>query len=146
MNTARVISLLIIEHDRIFRCSIYSNKFFSSPTSTSATLISSFLLVVILAVKKTRDSYSLENVMSTLQMSFAIHEKRERKNRSTYKFCCFLFDEIEQQKTSTTILDVSYVSVVFFWITFFQKKLFFRIIVSYSFYEKIFMICSFQII
>jgi serine protease inhibitor ecotin len=43
--------------------------------------------------------------MSTLQMSCAIHKKYdgkiERKNRSTYKYCYFLFDEIEQQQTST---------------------------------------------
>jgi hypothetical protein len=72
----------------------------------------------LLPVKKTRDSHSVEKVVAILQMNCAIHkkydEKRERKNRSPYKFRCFLFDEIEQQKTSTKILEVSYVSVFFF--------------------------------
>ncbi len=94
---------------------IQINSFLHPP---APQLVTYFIIVTCCLFKKTRDSHSIENVMSILQMSCAIHkkydEKRERKNRSTYKFCCFLFAEIEQQKTSTRVLEVSYVSAFFF--------------------------------
>jgi hypothetical protein len=94
---------------------IQRNSFLHSP---APQLVTYFITFACCLLKKTRDSHSVEKVMSTLQLSCAIHEKsdekRERKNRSPYKFSCFLFDEIEQQKTSTRILEVSYFSAFFF--------------------------------
>ncbi len=94
---------------------IQRNSFLRPP---APQLVTYFITFACCLLKKTRDSHSAEKVVATLQMSCAIHEKsdekRERKNRSLYKFCCFLFDEIEQQKTSTRVLEVSYVSAFFF--------------------------------